>query len=339
VFVLKAVVFLAPDKVELCEVEDPRIGANDVLIETRVAGISAGTETGILRGVFPRIVRGEIKYPIIPGYADGVGGIVKEVGEKVNDFQVGDRVIAGRTTYPIKGYSVYWGGHVEYRQSLASEVRKLPDDISFEEAAFHNHGTDAIHCARRANLHFGETVAIIGMGSMGQQACQIAKIGGAGQVIAVDIFDTKLELSKKSGADHIINSKKENLADRVMELTDGQGADVVIEAVGAPGLVNQSFDILKTHGRVLVWGRHVKPEEVDFTDKFFYKEISIIGTFDRLGEDADELLELWFNLVKTKRLKLKHLITHDIPTENVAEAYRIMSEETDKYCFILLRWK
>lgn len=341
---LKAVVFPEPGKVEYRDVEDPAIESKDVLLENHVIAISAGNERRLIKGYWPKIIRGERKFPIIPGYSNGAVGVIKEVGEEVEDFEVGERVIiargaVGTTNYPIEGYTLYWGGHVEYRRCPANEVCKLPDDISFEEAAFHAQGTMTLHCIRNANLGFGDTVVIIGQGSMGQQACQMAKIGGAGKVIAVDVFDTKLELSKKSGADYVINSKKEDLVGRVMELTGEEGADVVIEAVGSPGLVNQSFDLLRTHGKVLVWGRHIEPEEVDFTGKFWYKEVSIIGTYGEAGENHGEILELWFNLVRNKRLKLRHLITHDIWAENVAEAFRVMEEEPDKYCFILLRWK
>lgn len=330
---MKAIVFTKPYKVELREVGTPKIGSNDVLTETIVTGIGGGTERGIFRGVFPRIVKGERTYPMIPGFPHSIG-IVKEVGKKVKKFKPGDRVIAGGATYGIKNYTLYWGGHVEYKKSLESEVYKIPEGIPFEVAVLSALGGDAVDGIKNADIEFGDTVVIIGQGIVGQFMSQLAKVGGAGKVIAVDLFEFKLDLSKKLGADCVINAKEDDPVKKVLEITDGNGADVVLEVTGKGESVNQAFKMARKKGKIVAFGRHLKPEEIDLTSDFWYKKQTLKGSF---ASEAMLYRDLFFSLASTGRIDVKGLVTHEFPIEKVKEAYDVLDSE--KHLQIIFRWK
>lgn len=329
---MKAVVFSEPYKVELHEVESPTVGPDDVLTETRVTGIGGGTERGIFRGVFPRIVKGGRTYPMIPGY-DAIG-VVREVGRNVEKVKPCDRVIAGGTTYGIENCTLYWGGHVEYKKSLESEVYKIPDGITQEEATFNVLGGDAVDGIKNAGLKFGDTVVIIGQGTVGQIMSQLAKVGGAGRVIAVDVFDFKLDMSKKLGVNYVINAGEEDPVERVLEITGGTGADVVLEVTGKGKPINQAFKMTRKEGKIIVFGRHLKPEKIDLTSDFWYKKQILKGSF---ASEAMLYRDLFFSLVSTGRVKVKELITHEFPIEKVKEAYDVL--ESEKHFQIIFRWK
>lgn len=334
---LKAIIFPEPYKVEVIEVEDPKVGPDDVLTETRVSGISVGTERGIYRGVFPKIVKGIRKHPFIPGY--NAVGVVKEVGKNVKEVKPGDRVIAGGTTYGVENYTLYWGGHVEYKRSLESEVYKIPEGITFEETTLDVLGGTALNCIRRAKLRFGDTVVVIGQGPLGQLVSLIAKTGGAGRIICIDLFDFKLEISKRVGADYIINAKDEDPVRRVIDLTGGVGADVVVEVTGKGEPVNQAFRMTKKEGKIIVLGRHLKPEEIDLTSDFWYKELTMKGSYDHIKND---IKDLFFSLILTGRIdqwKVKELITHDFPVDKAKEAYELLDKSPEKYLEIIFHWK
>jgi NADPH:quinone reductase len=213
-------------------------GKGRVLIEVKYAGVN-----------FPDtlITRGKYQFqPFLPFSPGGeVAGIIKELGEGVTDFKIGDRVVSGTT----------WGGFAEEALGFDFNTHPIPDEVSFKDAAsvLMTHGT-VIHALRdRAKLESGETLVVLGVsGGVGTAAIQIGKIMGA-HVIACASTQDKIAFCKKVGADEAFQYSVENLKDGIKNLTNGKGADVIFDAVGG-AYSEQSFRAIAPRGRHLVVG-------------------------------------------------------------------------------------
>lgn len=217
---MKAVIceeFGAPEMLKFGELPDPIPGKNQVLIQVEVCGVS-----------YPDLLIIQNKYqfkpelPFSPG-GEVVGKII-ELGEKVENLKVGDRVLA----------LCRWGGFAEKVAVESDRVFVLPDGISSETAAssLYTYSTSFYALKDRAQLTTGETLLVLGAaGGIGLAAVELGKALGA-KVIAAASSDEKLTLCKAKGADQTINYEREDLKGRIKELTNGLGVDVVLDPVG-----------------------------------------------------------------------------------------------------------
>lgn len=227
-----------PESLALEEHADPVAGDGEILIDVAAAGIN-----------FPDVLAIAGKYqvktptPFIPG--NEAAGVVAAVGDGVNDYRVGDRVIINSAG----------GAFAEKCVAKANQAMPLPEGLNFEQGAGFSvtFGTSYHALKQCARLQEGETVLVLGAaGGVGITAVEIAKAMGA-RVIAAASTDEKLAFASSAGADETINYSREPLKERVKELTDGQGADVVYDPVGGE-LANQAFRATAWHGRYLVIG-------------------------------------------------------------------------------------
>lgn len=218
------------------QIEPP--GEGYVRIEVKYAGVNF-PDTLIIRGKY----QFQPELPFSPG--GEVAGVVKEVGPGVTEFKPGDRVVAGTTA----------GGFAEEANAFAFNTHKLPDKVSFKDAAsiLLTHGT-VIHALKdRAALKKGETLVVLGAsGGVGTAAIQLGKIMGA-NVIACASTDEKLAFCESLGADIVHKYTPDNLKSSIKELTKGKGADVIFDAVGGD-YSEQAFRAIAPMGRHLVVG-------------------------------------------------------------------------------------
>jgi NADPH:quinone reductase len=210
--------FGPPENLVVEEVEDLQPGAGQVLVDVKASPVT-----------FPDCLMLEDKYqfkadlPYIPG--SEVAGVVAGLGEDVEGLAVGDRVVAS------VGVT---GGYAEQAVAEASATRKLPDSVGFAESTglLYAYGTGYYGLKYRGELKAGETLLVLGAGgNVGLSAVELGKLMGA-KVIAAASTDEKLALCTERGADATINYDTENLKDRAKELTDGNGVDVIYDAVG-----------------------------------------------------------------------------------------------------------
>ena len=232
---MKAVVckeFGPPEKLLIEEVPDPEAGPGQVVIDVKAAAVT-----------FPDTLMIEDKYqfkaapPFVPG--GEVAGIISAVGEGVEGFTEGDRVV---------GSAGIVGGFAEKAVVPAVSTRKIPDGADFAEATglLYAYGTGYYGLHHRGHLQPGETLLVLGAGgNVGLAAVELGKMMGA-RVIAAASSDEKLELCRQRGADASINYATENLKERAKALTDGHGCDVVYDAVGG--------DYAEAAIRATAWG-------------------------------------------------------------------------------------
>lgn len=276
--------------VEPMDVAEPEIDENEVLIKTKACAICGGdvkTYKKAKRGDFT----GELPYPL-SGH-EWSGEIIK-TGQGVLNFSVGDRVARCFANYcgfcvncrlgmpnfcigiPHQEHS---GGFAEYVKFYIPPyggcgLYKIPDSISYEEAALAEPGTCAIGAVLKAGVQPEDFVAVIGLGGLGQLIAQ--RVSSCSRcVIGIDINDVKSERVSK-WCNYTINSHKENTVERVKEITLGIGADIVFEVVGIEDTWIQAIEMVRMGGSIIMAGVFTEPTKKFILDRIFRKNISII---------------------------------------------------------------
>jgi L-iditol 2-dehydrogenase len=341
---MKSVIFAAPNDVQIEDVEIPKIGKDDVLIKIEAAAICNMTDMHFLKGEIPGI-----KYPLPPGKpGHECSGVIVETGKNVNSLSVGDRVVPGPLyalpcgicSYCIKGMQELCEkpleddfAYAEYLKVPAKYCYPLADNVSFEEGALIDLLACALHGAYRASFSMGMSVVLIGQGPAGLLLTQLAKLAGASVVITADVDNSRLELSKKLGADFTINVSEENLTKKVLDLTGLKGCDISVDAVGKPTVASQAIEVLKPGGHAVIFGFHLKPAEIDL-GRVFDKELEIRASFRTVGE-LDYRLAI--SLVSSGKINLKSLITHIMPLKRIRDALGLIEKKSERVVKVVLK--
>ena len=253
---------------EVKEVPTPKPARGEVLVQVKAASLCY-TDVAILNNKYKG--RRPVPIPIIMGH-EGTG-VVSILGEGVNNVSVGDRVGVevlygcGFCTNCMNGNSnmctdwrhigiTYDGIFAEYVVVPARAVHKLPDNVSFVDAACLEPISLTVRTMTQVKPMVGDTVAIFGPGAIGLFHLQAFKAAGASQVIMIGIDQDvkRFEIAKKLGADHIVNGTKEDVVTRVRELTDGLGADIVVETASSPVVFPLAIEVAAAKGRVSFFG-------------------------------------------------------------------------------------
>ena len=260
---MKAAVLYAPADLRIEDVDIPSISsADDVLINVKSVGI-CGSDIG-------RILHtGTYSFPTIPGHE--FCGVVEQAGEGVSDFSKGDRVVVapimpcGECDSCVQGnygqcdnYNYLGsrtnGAMAEYVIAPKRNLIRMPDNMSFEEGAAVEPAAVTLHGIRQIKIEAGDSVAVLGCGTIGLFAVQFARIMGATRIFAVDIEEAKLDFASKFGAAHCVDAGKADPVETIKQMTGGKGLDVVIETAGSNITQEQSLRIAKKKGRVLFLG-------------------------------------------------------------------------------------
>ena len=227
------------DVLQYIDVERPEPGEGEVLIEVRSAGVNYA-DTMRRRNQYVE----SQDLPFIPG--SEVAGTVAEVGDGVDDVSMGDRVVS----------LVGTGGYAEYAVASARGLIPLPEGLDFDRAAaIPLQGLTAYHCIKTSGaMKDGESVLVhAAAGGVGTLSVQVAKLLGAGTVIATASSEEKLDLARSLGADVLIDYTEEDWPERVREATEGKGADIILEMVGSD-FPQKNLKCLNVFGRMVVFG-------------------------------------------------------------------------------------
>jgi alcohol dehydrogenase, propanol-preferring len=319
-----------PLKVE--EVDIPRIGPGEVLVKIKACGL-CHTDLSLIQGNARNL-------PHSLGH-EGAGDVV-EVGEGVTDLKAGDRVciflrfVCGDCLYCRTGrdnlcanmtghfgFSVD-GAYADYAKAPVRAIFKLPPNVSYEEGGIMADCVATVYRAvvRKGEIKPADNVMVQGVGGLGLSAVLISKLVGA-RVIAVDIIDRKLEFAKSLGADEVVNASREKVPEAVKRLTDGRGADRIIDLVGTGNAVLTSLDSLAPSGRLVQVGHSMESLTVKVR-QLMGREISITGNSANTRQDLVETLDL----AGSGRLRIKPIITDEFNLSQLNEAIdKLMKHE------------
>jgi L-iditol 2-dehydrogenase len=327
---MKAAVCEDPRKISVMDVRIPQPGPGEVLVRVRASGI-CGSDVRAYLGVHPEVV-----YPIIPGHE--FSGEVAALGEDVEGFEIGDGVIA-EPLFPcgqcpacmagdynlcgelaMTGFQVP-GSFAEYAIAKAALLYPKDQSLSFDEAAMIEPLAVAVHAVKRARISIGDTVVILGAGSIGLLTMQVARRAGA-TVIAADVLEDKLHLAAGLGADYVVNADTSNPCELVMAMTDERGADVVMECAGTLQTMAQTVDLARKGGTIVMVGWTGNGSDCISLTKITMNEINLLGsaTYRRDFPTA-------IGLAVSRDVDLGSMISHEFELTEVGEALEELSRD------------
>ena len=313
--------------VKVEEVPVPEITKpDDVLLEVKACGL-CGTDPAILEGRHPASV------PVILGHE--YAGVVIDVGEEVKGVKSGDHVVidpnvkCGKCYYCRTGKQNLCenmttlgifinGGFAKYNVAPEAAVYKIPDDMSWGDAALVEPVSCVVNGVRRAGIRPGDSVVIIGAGPIGLIWTALAKKRGAGRIIVSEVMEKRKKMAEKLGADVIIDPTQEDPVERVKELTNGRGANIAVEVVGRPVTVRQAIQMLAYGGRAVLFGTCPMDAQVSITPYDIMRhEKEIVGSFIANFTFAPAIQIMYNKLVPSDVL-----ITHEFKVEEIHKAFQ-----------------
>jgi len=341
---MKAVVICAPNHALLRDEALPQIGEGEVLVKVAVAGVCM-SDVETMKGTRPHPY---VKYPIIPGHE--WCGTVERVGAGVKRIVKGDRVAVeghnfcracawcsrGETnlcaSYNELGFTLP-GGFAEYVAVRADLAHPFARTLPVEAAAMVEPFACVIHGAQRAGAQRGDTVGVVGPGTIGLLAVGWAAMSRPAWVVAVGLDGGNEAIARRMGATDYLTVKDDPGA-RIREMTSGAGADVVFEAAGSEAAVVMALDLARRGGAVILsgiagGGRRATLE----SDLFALKDLRVNGVFAYTTDSFEQALRI----IESGRLDVRPLVTHTLPLREFEKAFDLLSNRPEPVVKVLLR--
>jgi len=308
----------------------PEIGEEEVLLKVMASGICGSDVLEWYR--LP-------KAPRVLGHE--ATGIVEQVGKKVTNLKVGDRIFASHHVpcntckYCQKGHhtacetlhntNYYPGGFSQYikipKINVQNGIYKLPDDLSYEEGTFIEPLACVARGQRLANIQKDDTVLIIGSGISGILHAQLAKYKNAKKVIVADINQYRMEIAVQFGADYAFNAD-DSLPQKIKALNNNHLSDKVIVCTGATSAVTLATDCIERGGTILFFAVPDPTTKIALPiNQFWRNEITIQTSYGAAPNDLEEAL----SILATKKLNTTGMITHRLPLREIQEGYKLMT--------------
>ncbi len=326
---MKAVVKTAPGEggLELLDWPEPRPASHQVKLRVEASGL-CGTDVHIVHGTWPS------RPPVVLGHE--FCGTVVEVGDQVRGLRPGDRVVGSNPAWTCgncyhcragndfmcaervsAGYHID-GSFAEYLCVDARRCHRLPDHVSFREAALGEPLAVAVHAViERTSVHAGDLVLVSGPGCIGLLTLQVARLEGARLVVAGLGKDRRrLECARSLGAEAVIDVEREDLVERVRELSGGQGADLVYECAGTAASLAACWEAVRKEGTLVPLGIYPGPIETDF-NKITLKELRVVGSYGYVWTSWHRTVKL----LAEGKVRTAELVSHEIPLERHEEAF------------------
>ncbi|KAG2474272.1 MAG: L-threonine 3-dehydrogenase protein [Nitrosopumilales archaeon] len=326
-------------------IEKPLLGKGDILVKMESCGI-CGSD---LEKVFGKYGQPSTRLGHEPA------GVISEIGSQVSNFKVGDRVF---THHHVPCYSCHFCIHGNetmcpkyYETNLSpcglSEeyqvpewnvvhggVLKIPDLMSFDEAAM----IEPLACCIRAWHKFsykkGDSVAILGVGPTGMMHVMLAKDKGLDKIFCLDVNDFRLEFAKKFHITQIINSNDSSRNEKILNGTENQGVDIAIIATGSLKALDDAFNLVRKGGTVILFGVPTKGDTINIDmSKVYSKEITLTTSYAASDYDTKEALEL----IESSRINVKSLITHKYTILETQKAFDHAHSGSDSMKIIITK--
>lgn len=334
------------DDVRIEQVDVPKIeGDFDVLVRIKAVGV-CGSDIHFYRE--GRIGPFIVEKPIILGHESS--GEVVEVGKAIKHVDPGDKVVIEPgypcrmcafcktdkynlcATVPFMATPPTHGAFCEYVVWPGDFVYKLPDNVSFDEAALVEPLAVGLQATKRSDIRPGMTVAVVGAGPIGLATLLSALAHGATTTIISDVYPMRVDLASSLGATHAINAKDTDQVQAALDLTEGEGCDVVLETAGTPDTVRQSMAMVKRGGVVTLVGMSAELEfSVPMMD-IIMREYDVRGVFRYANCHPVAIA-----LLASGRVNVKPLITHEFPLAQAKEALDFADTKKDVAVKVLVK--
>lgn len=345
---MKAAVFVEPGRIVLDDKPIPDVGPLDALIRITTTTI-CGTDIHILKG----------EYPVARGLTIGHEpvGIIEKLGSAVTGYREGQRVIAGAITpsghsnaclcgchsqdgagtahgwKPLGGWR--FGNSIDGSQAdyllvpdAMTNLAPVPDELTDEEVLMcPDIMSTGFAGAERGNIGIGDTVAVFAQGPIGLCATAGAKLKGATTIIGVDTVPERLEMARRMGADHVVDFRRTDPVEEIMQLTGGRGVDVAIEALGTQATFEAALRVLRPGGTLSSLG--VYSGDLHLPLGPFAAGLGDHTIVTSLCPGGKERMRRLMAVVASRRVDLKPLVTHRFPLERIEEAYELFGHQRD----------
>lgn len=318
---MKALVLEEYKKLVYKDVPDPAINSNEVLVKVMACGICGSDVHGFDGSTGRRIP------PMIMGHE--ASGIIVKTGTDVKGWKPGDRVTFDSTVYQLDDWFTLQGMYnlsdnrevlgvspgpyrrdgafAEYIIIPKHILYKIPENVTFEQAAMVEAVAVALHGVNLSGIKTGNSCIVVGAGMIGIFIIKLLRLSGASKIIAIDINENRLENAVKAGADHVLLSGDEKIQEKIKSFTGNRGADLSFEAVGIGDTVNIAIGSVRKGGTVVLVGNIT--QSIDFPlQKVVTSELRIIGSCAIRGE-----YEAVLNLLETGKISVNDQISKIAP--------------------------
>ncbi len=327
---MKVASFYDIDDIRYEDVEKPRIKEREILIRVKVCGL-CGTDVSKMR-------EKTVATPAVLGHE--VAGDIAELGEGVEGLEVGERVVVSHhlpcftcrycrhgsysQCESFKKTNIIPGGFAEYIRVLPPGVEKstfkIPDNLSYEEASFTETVACCLRAIKRCKIQLGDTVMIVGAGSVGLLHLQLALLSGASRVVISDLVDSRLNFALKLGAEMAVNPGKDSVEKIAREVNE---ADIVIVAVGNINALAQSLNFVSRGGKIMFFAECPHNSVLKLAPNLVYhSEVTLLGSYSSTPSEQRAALEL----IEKGKIKVKELITHRFKLNKLSEALALAME-------------
>lgn len=334
---MKALVLEKYNELVYKNVPDPLLKNNDVLVKVMACGICGSDVHGLDGSTGRRIP------PMIMGHE--ASGVIVKTGVDVIGWKSGDRVTFDSTVYPLNDWFTLEGMYnlsdnrevigvspgaykrdgafAEFIAIPQHILYKIPEDVSFEQAAMVEAVAVALHSINISGVRTGDNCVVVGSGMIGIFILKLLKISGASEIIAIDINPAKLEQAAAAGAVHTFISTDENLEEKIFALTNNRGTDIAFEAVGIGKSVNIAIDMSRKGGKIVLVGN--LSAKIDFPlQKVVTRELKLLGSCAIRGE-----YETVLNLIETGKIKVDDQISAVAPLSEGALWFKKLYNKED----------
>jgi 2-desacetyl-2-hydroxyethyl bacteriochlorophyllide A dehydrogenase len=341
---MKAVVIERPHEVSWTELEAPTAGPGEVLVRSHVAGVCR-TDLEMLHGGLtdPRWVR----FPLVPGHE--WSGTITELGEGVTDLEVGERVICegmipcnrcrrckeGATqlclNYDQIGFTRE-GGYGEYVHVPRHVVHRLPDAVSFAAGVLVEPASCVLRGLERAQPRPGDTIGVVGVGTLGSLAVTLARLYSPGALVAYGVREEELSFARRLGADAHVHVLEED-ADAATSALVGGGRDLVIETAGAVAAVDLATRLVRPGGRVVLLGIAGQGQMLELpADRIMFADMDVIGSCSYPTSAWSRVVRL----LERGLVDLESIVTHRFPAARFEEAFEVLEARQGTVAKVLL---
>jgi 2-desacetyl-2-hydroxyethyl bacteriochlorophyllide A dehydrogenase len=321
----------------LLDIEKPRIkNPDDVLFKVEYCGVCVG-EVKVYDWTGWAASDSTLELPTVMGHE--VAAVVEEVGAGVKDFKPGDRITVdvfihcGRCHHCRTGHSnvcdnreIYGkrrGAYAEYAVLPERVLCKVPDKLSMEEVALLENLGVAVHAVEHVPHDPGDLAVILGCGPIGIMAAQTLAAEGV-NVVLTDMVGPRLAMAEEIGGGRVIDIKKEDPLEKISDMTDGRGADFVLEAAATQSALDQAFDMVKTRGTIVTIGTFGEPVTYNPFFKMTRREVKLVGSIGRTWETWRRMMQL----IESDSLNLKPFITEILPIEQYQEGFELVKSHS-----------